>query len=140
MEILKRCSPVTCPMRATRCNYLLDFNPQYDKLRTEWDRSRQAALGAPDRLRALEAVDARYVPLLEPLLEGDIKAGKVRCKADHDVPSAEPLSLDQIATLFGITRPRVQQIEARARRKMEELRQEMSDYLVESTADGKEEA
>lgn len=125
-------------MRATRCNYLLDFNPKFDKLRTEWDRERQAAMAGADRLKALDAADAKHLPLITPLLEADIKEGKVRCKADHDVPSAEPLSLDQIAGLFGITRPRVQQIEARARRKMEELKREFGDYLVESPAERKE--
>jgi hypothetical protein len=125
-------------MRAARCNYLLDFNPRFDKLRTEWDRERQAAMASQDRLRALDAADAKFIPLIEPILEEDVREGRVRCKADSDVPCAEPLSLDQIAGLFGITRPRVQQIEARARLKMAELRHEVRDFLVESTAESKE--
>ena len=44
-------------MRATRCNYLLDFNPKFDKLRTEWDRERQAAMAGADSLKALYAAD-----------------------------------------------------------------------------------
>lgn len=132
MEILKRCSPITCPMHATKCNYLLDFNPRFDKVKTEWLQEREAAMKSPGRLAAAAAVDDRYLAMLEPILAADIKAEQVRCKADYEVPSSEPLSLDQIAGIFGITRPRVQQIEARARMKMAQMRREVQDYLVES--------
>jgi len=120
LEVLKKCSVDICPMRATTCRYLLDFNPRYDKVRTLWERERVAALRSPerDRLARVADVDAKHIPTVEPILMADISAGIVRCKADASAPLGRSLSLDQVAETFGITRPRVQQIEARAKEKI----------------------
>ena len=134
MEILKRCSLVTCPMRAATCKYALDFNPKYDKLRTQWERRRAPALALPrsDRRDAVVKVDKEFLDILEPLMSVDVKEGIVKCKADLDVPLNENLSLDQIAETFGLTRPRVQQIESRAKKKILQERTELMEYMVRS--------
>lgn len=129
MEILKPCSPDTCPMRAVTCNYLLDFNPKFDKVKTAWLQARTAARKSD--VKKLAEVDHRFISMVTPLVEEDVKAGMAKCKADLASPFNESLSLEQIAEIFGITRPRVQQIEARAKKKLAEVRQEMGD-LVQS--------
>lgn len=131
MEALKKCSTDTCPMQASACKYVLDFNPKYDKARTTWERERREAAAGPQegRLERVMAVDRVHKPLVEPILMADIRSGIVRCKADAGAPLNENLSLDQIAETFGITRPRVQQIEARAKEKLLSERKEFADYL-----------
>ncbi len=138
MEILKQCSTVTCPMRATACKYQLDFNPKYDRIRTKWERERTLALAKPrgERERAVRKVDEKFLPILEPILMEDIKKGIVKCKADFDVPINDNLSLDQIAETFGITRPRVQQIEVRAKEKIAKERKEFQDFIGVVQAEG----
>lgn len=130
MEVLKKCSPDTCPMRATTCRYLLDFNPRYDKVRTLWERERVTALRSPDQERVARVgdVDAKHIPTVEPILMADITAGIVRCKADVSAPLGRSLSLDQVAETFGITRPRVQQIEARAKEKIMAEKKSLLDW------------
>ena len=70
---------------------------------------------------------------MRPIVERDIKARTVKCKADHEAPFNQMLSLDQIASIFGITRPRVQQIEVRARKKIMELKNELAEVVVQSS-------
>jgi hypothetical protein len=131
MEILKPCSPVTCPMRAVTCNYLLDFNPKFDKIKTAWMRARKEA---ESRGRsAVVEVDRKFVALVSPLVAEDVKEGLAKCKADWESPFNESLSLEQIAQIFGITRPRVQQIEARAKKKIEEVKEELADLVQSPT-------
>ena len=141
MEALKPCSPATCPMRASTCKYLLDFNPKYDKARTQWERERAEALrsDAPDRAARVAAIDARNKKVVDPVLEKDIKLGIVRCKADIEVPLNKALSLDEIARTFGFTRPRVQQIEARAKEKIIAARKEFQPYIGEPADEPAEE-
>ena len=125
-EILKPCSPATCPMRAVTCNYLLDFNPKFDKVRTQWARARKEVNGD---VQAAQAVDEKFMALIQPILDQDVVDKKAKCKADLQVPFNEHLSLDQIAAIFGISRPRVQQIEVRAKGKIAELKQELVDVI-----------
>jgi len=132
VEILKKCSLVTCPMRATNCNYILDFNPIYDKVRSEWDRQRGKAKQstAPDRAAVVAKLDQEFLADIEPILTKDINLGIVRCKADIEVTLSKNLSLEEISQTFGITRPRIQQIEARAEQKIAEEKASLSDYLL----------
>lgn len=134
MEVLKPCSLVTCPMRASTCKYILDFNPKYDKTRTQWDKDRADAMRQVpgQRMQAVTVIDAKYLAMLEPILQADIEAGIVKCKADREVPINGSMSLDQIAEAFGITRPRVQQIQRRAEKKILEVKRQFSDFMVKS--------
>ena len=121
-------------MRASTCKYILDFNPKYDKLRTAWDQERAAAMRQTPghRMEAVMKIDERHLAELEPILTADIIAGIVKCKADQEVPINGSMSLDQIAEAFGITRPRVQQIQRRAEKKLLEIKSQLSDFLVNS--------
>lgn len=114
-------------MRAVTCNYLLDFNPKFDKVKTAWIRARNEARARG--AAAVVEVDQKFVALVSPLVEEDVKKGTAKCKADLESPFNESLSLEQIADIFGITRPRVQQIEARAKRKIEEVKQELAGLI-----------
>ena len=125
-DILKPCSPETCPMRAVTCNYLLDFNPKFDKVRTQWARARKEANGD---VQAAKVVDDKFISLIQPILDQDIVDKKAKCKADLQVPFNKHLSLDEIAAIFGISRPRVQQIEVRAKDKIALLKQELVDVI-----------
>ena len=118
-------------MRAMRCKYLLDFNPKYDRARTKWERERSLAKAQPrgEREKAIQAVDKKFLPILTPILFKDIKEEKVKCKADVGVPLGDALSLDQIARMFGITRPRIQQIEVRAKEKIARERKELEGFV-----------
>jgi DNA-directed RNA polymerase sigma subunit (sigma70/sigma32) len=107
-------------MHVTGCNYLVDLNPKVDRLRTALAKARSAGDG-----KQLEEV-------LEPAIRRDVKDGRAFCKADFDAPFQTTFSLDQIAETFGLTRPRVQQIEARAREKIEKERAALEDFVVES--------
>lgn len=131
MEVLKKCSLDTCPMRAVTCKFVLDFNPKYDKVRTLWERERTVAIRATDkdRVAKVREIDLKHIPTVEPILVTDIDAGIVRCKADASAPLGKSLSLDQVAEAFGITRPRVQQIEARAKEKILAEKKDFADYL-----------
>jgi len=110
-------------MRVTGCNYLVDLNPKVDRLRILLEKP--ARNGSREKVRML----------LEPAVLKDVKEGRAFCKADFDAPFQNTLSLDQIAETFGITRPRVQQLEARARRKIEKERLALGDFVVESPDD-----
>ncbi len=118
-------------MRAMRCKYLLDFNPKYDRARTKWERERELAKAKPrgEREKAIQAVDEKFLPILTPILLKDIKEEKVKCKADVGVPLDKALSLDEIARMFGITRPRIQQIEVRAKEKIARERKELEGFV-----------
>jgi len=119
-------------MRATSCKYILDFNPAYDKARTQWDRARAKILqqNLKNRAAAVGKIDEEFEAVVEPIVQKDIDAGIVRCKADMEVPLNDNLSLDQIAETFGITRPRVQQIEVRAKEKILRERKAFTDFLA----------
>lgn len=122
-------------MRAVTCNYLLDFNPKFDKIKTAWVRARKEA--EPKGRSAMVEVDRKFVNLVTPLVAQDVKDGVAKCKADVESPFNESLSLEQIGKIFGITRPRVQQIEARAKNKIAESRGELAE-LVQSQSNSDE--
>ncbi len=107
-------------MRVTTCNYLVDLNPKVDRLRTALAEAKAAG----DKRKVEE--------VLEPAIHADVKVGKALCKADFDAPFQTTFSLNQIAETFGLTRPRIQQIEARAQEKILKERETLGDFVVES--------
>jgi DNA-directed RNA polymerase sigma subunit (sigma70/sigma32) len=119
-------------MRVTTCNYLVSLHSKYDRLRTAWEKVKDSKNGHRAEAERLSA-------LMQPILMAEVEGGRARCKADADAPFQNTLSLDQIAKTFGITRPRVQQLEARARAKIMGERATLGDYLVESDPERKEE-